>query len=138
MVFVAGTLFFSVTFLGLFFFYSKSKDQVALEYGLDEEELALYSSCIHAVSEGNTRFFSELSPVEGCACLVSRLKKKNYSTYLEIFYSMAEAKVRKQSETANVQSKNDANPSINNAPTLVELKAFTDFAANVEYCARLN
>lgn len=137
MVFVAGTLFFSVAFLGLFFFYSKSKDQVALEYGLDEEELALYSSCLHAVSEGNGHFFSELSRIEGCVCLVSRLKKKNYSTYAEIFYSMAEARVRKQSETAKVQSKNDGSPSIDDDSTFVELKAFTDFAVNVEYCARL-
>ena len=131
-------MLFSLVFLGLYYFFSKSNEQIAIEYGFDPEELALYSGCNRAVTEGKTRFFSDLSSVEGCACLVSRMKKKNYLIYAEILNSMAESGVRNPSRNGKEKPNNDEGPSIDDAPTLVELKVFTDFAANAEYCATLN
>lgn len=136
--FAVGSVSLFVIVLVMKFYFSKSVVQIADEYGLNQEQVALYITCNKVTSEGMTRFPPKLDPVDGCACLVSRVNKENYPVYIDIFNSMGRKPVADKSPLSEFSSNDEKRAGVDGASVLAEIRAFTDFAANAEYCVRLN
>lgn len=137
-VFAVASVFLIVFVLIMTVYFSKSVEQITDEYGLDQEQVTLYVACNKATSEDMARFPPKLDPVDGCACLVSRVSKKNYSVYFDIFNSMDRKLAAASSPSRQLENSQNKIVGPDGASVLAEIKAFTDFAANAEYCVRLN